>query len=127
MGQLRAAARLDLTQETELLLAKTTPGRAVGQRKAELAAALADALGVAGLAASPGTTRATADGSISDVTVRDNATYEYPTRSATGFEAVFVNGVQVRRANGRGAGRFGKRLRPSFELFLNKASQLFGR
>lgn len=47
------------------------------------------------------------------LTVRDNATYEHPTRSATGFEAVFVNGVQVRRSNGRGAGRFGKRLRPS--------------
>jgi general secretion pathway protein L len=34
------------------------------------AQALADALGIAGLAASPGTTRATADGSISEVTVR---------------------------------------------------------
>jgi general secretion pathway protein L len=34
------------------------------------AKALADALGIAGLVASPGTTRATADGSISEVTVR---------------------------------------------------------
>jgi general secretion pathway protein L len=34
------------------------------------AQALADALGTAGLAATTGTTRATADGSISDVTVR---------------------------------------------------------
>ena len=44
--------------------------------------------------------------------VRDNATYEHPTRPASGIKAVFVNGRLALGAEGLPAGRFGKRLRP---------------
>lgn len=44
--------------------------------------------------------------------VRDNATYEFPQRPASGIEAVFINGRQVHGPSESPGGRFGKRLRP---------------